>query len=315
MGITTRFYDIEITGTDRAGNVGTTTCSIIVVPHMPATITGKGKGKGKGNNNKQPKLKGVLKMNPKKNKSKSGGKSGGIIKEPQPHDPNALRQQFKLSTQRFEISTVSFVWDSELNTTLADPPLPTVERVHGSFPGCVQNQYKKDEALSPPPPTPSLSRSPPRMIPWMANEDGIVGPNPKIEVDRLCYDTVGENLVVTYNLFLEKQQDLSSVTTDITIQVYDMNNIEIVFENIILNPRVKNNPLLSSLSCGIETCHTWTSRGGLQMSTTNLIGNGHDYGVLLLAKTTTDDDANNINDNSRLEILAGVSFRLGGCNE
>ena len=312
MDITTRFYDIEITGTDRAGNVGTTTCSIIVVPHMPATVTGK----GKGNNNQQRKLKGVLKMNPKKNKSKSGGKSGGIIKEPQPHDPNALRQQFKLSTQRFEISTVSFVWDSELNTTLADPPLPTVERVHGSFPGCVQNQYKKDEALSPPPPTPLLSRSPPRMIPWMANEDGIVGPNPKIEVDRLCYDTVGENLVVTYNLFLEKQQDLSSVTTDITIQVYDMNNIEIVFENIILNPRVKNNPLLSSLSCGIETCHTWTSRGGLQMSTTNLIGNGHDYGVLLLAKTTTtDDDANNINDNSRLEILAGVSFRLGGCNE
>ncbi|OEU19301.1 hypothetical protein FRACYDRAFT_235350 [Fragilariopsis cylindrus CCMP1102] len=64
-----------------------------------------------------------------------------------------------------------------------------------------------------------------------------------------------------------------------------------------------------------KTCHTWTSRGGLQLSTTNLIGNGHDYGVLLLAKTTTDDDANNINDNSRLEILAGVSFRLGGCNE
>ena len=105
-----------------------------------------------------------------------------------------------------------------------------------------------------------------------------------------------------------------------------MTNIEIVLlendkeQDIILNPRVQNNPLLSSLSCGEETCHTWTSRGGLQMSTTNLIGNGQDYGVLLLANssptTDTDDAANNINDdNSRLEILAGVSFRLGGCNE
>ncbi|OEU09663.1 hypothetical protein FRACYDRAFT_271255 [Fragilariopsis cylindrus CCMP1102] len=152
------------------------------------------------------------------------------------------------------------------------------------------------------------------MIPWVTN-------GPKIGIDRLCYDTVGENLVVTYNLFLEKQ-DRS--VTDITIQVFDMNNIEIVMlenekeQDIILNPRVSNDPLLSSLSCGEETCHTWTSRGGLQMSTTNLIGNGQDYGVLLLANTatTTDDAANNINDNnSRLEILAGVSFRLGGCNE
>merc|ERR1711957_258681 len=120
-----------------------------------------------------------------------------------------------------------------------------------------------------------------------------------------------------YNLFLERQQDLS--VTDITIQVFDMTNIEIVLlenekeQDIILNPRVQNKPLLSSLSCGEETCHTWTSRGGLQMSTTNLIGNGQDYGVLLLANTTTNDAAN-VNDNSRLEILAGVSFRLGGCN-
>jgi hypothetical protein len=170
------------------------------------------------------------------------------------------------------------------------------------------------EELSPPP-TPSPSRSPPRIIPWMTNEEGIGGP--KIELDRLCYDTVGENLVVTYNLFLE-EQDLT--VTDITIQVFDMNNIEIVMlenqqeQDIILNPRVRNNPLTSSLSCGeqYDTCHTWTSRGGLQISTTNLIGNGNDYGALLLANTSTDDA--NIN-NNRLEILAGVSFRLGGCNE
>ena len=31
--------------------------------------------------------------------------------------------------------------------------------------------------------------------------------------------------------------------------------------------------------------------------------------------TTDDANANINNDNSRLEILAGVSFRLGGCNE
>jgi hypothetical protein len=198
---------------------------------------------------------------------------------------------------------------------------------HGDTTTAVDNVIVVEEVS--PPPTPSPSRSPPRIIPSLTlNEEGI---GPKIELDRLCYDTVGENLVVTYNLFLEEQ---GITATDITIQVFDINNIDIVVmlenEEQDINPsrspsiinvlRTNESPLISSLSCGsVQTCHTWTSRGGLQISTQNLIGNGNDYGVLLLAnksntntETTTDDK--NDNDN-RLELLAGVSFRLGGCNE
>merc|ERR1712238_495425 len=97
---------------------------------------------------------------------------------------------------------------------------------------------------------------------------------------------------------------------DITFHLYEMNNVEIIMLDsnsdpndnndgnedddndimdfdIIVNPRVRNNPLSSTLSCGsFDSCHTWTSRGGLQISTDSLVGTGTDYAVLLLANTT-----------------------------
>jgi hypothetical protein len=99
--ITTRFYDVAISATDDGGNTGTKICSVIVIPDNHYDVDSIGKS------------------------GKSGslfGKSGksGIVG----HDPNDLREEYKLSTKRYVISELSLEWNPNLNTTLVPPPRP-----------------------------------------------------------------------------------------------------------------------------------------------------------------------------------------------
>mmetsp|Transcript_19527 Transcript_19527/g.24605 ORF Transcript_19527/g.24605 Transcript_19527/m.24605 type:complete len:784 (-) Transcript_19527:259-2610(-) len=101
--ITTRFYDIIITATDKKGNAGETSCTVIVVPdneeHYP--------GPGKGGTNKSKCLNGK-------------GKGGCVLP-----DPNNLVDEYNISQKRFKIGTFSHVWDLSLNADTTRPPLPT----------------------------------------------------------------------------------------------------------------------------------------------------------------------------------------------
>ena len=96
--------------------------------------------------------------------------------------------------------------------------------------------------------------------------------------------------------------------TDITLQVFSADDVDIFEDEVVIDPLVANNPLKSSLSCGLPSCHTWTSLGGLQISTENLEGGGADYVVLLFARKSGDPNGN-------LVLLTGDSFRLEGCND
>ena len=89
--VTTRFYDIAISATDDAGNTGTKICSVIVIPDDHYIVDSIGKS----------------------------GKSSRVG-----HNPDDLREEYKLSTKRYVISELSLDWDPNLDTTLAIPPLP-----------------------------------------------------------------------------------------------------------------------------------------------------------------------------------------------
>ena len=89
--VTTRFYDIAISATDDAGNTGTKICSVIVIPDDDYSVDSIGKS----------------------------GKSSRVR-----HNPDDLREEYKLSTKRYVISELSLEWDPNLDTTLAIPPLP-----------------------------------------------------------------------------------------------------------------------------------------------------------------------------------------------
>ena len=152
-----------------------------------------------------------------------------------------------------------------------------------------------------PPPSPSPSREPPKSFPEPSEGQ------PKIWLDKFCYDNVGDNLVVTYDLFA------NGIATDITILLYSMDDVDITDydgdTNITINPRFIDQPLNWSFSCGKSKCHTWTSRGGIQLSTQKLIGKGSDYAVVLFA------NRNGAVQQEQLKVLAGASFRLEGCLE
>ena len=98
--ISTRFYDIEITATDLAGNVSNETCSVAVIPRGHY-------------GRKSSKSKGSRALNERSKSSKGGS-----------HDADDLRKEFQKSTQRYCIADLSLVWDPELNTKLIEPPLP-----------------------------------------------------------------------------------------------------------------------------------------------------------------------------------------------
>ena len=132
---------------------------------------------------------------------------------------------------------------------------------------------------------------------------------PKITVDKECYDDANANLVASYFF-------AGDAATQITLQVFPVEDV-LVFENhdgrpqeltVVIRDGVE--PWLSTLSCGQpDTCHTWTARGGVELSTASLVAGGTEYAVVLLAQTNNDDDA------GTLDTLAATSFRLGACDE
>ncbi|KAL3781568.1 hypothetical protein ACHAW5_002577 [Stephanodiscus triporus] len=101
--ITTRFYDVAISATDDAGNTGIKICSVVVIPDNHYGVGSIGKSGKSGSVD---------------SRSKSG--KGSIVG----HDPNDLREEYKLSTKRFVISELSLEWNPNLDTTLVPPPLP-----------------------------------------------------------------------------------------------------------------------------------------------------------------------------------------------
>jgi hypothetical protein len=128
--ITTRFYDIEISATDAAGNVGAVTCSVIVVPNMDNEdeIIGKKSKKGVRKLAESSSSPRALKSASKNSKSKTSKRGKGIPEvEEELRDPNALRLEYAMSTQRFVLSEATLLWDAEKNTALAAPPLPALE--------------------------------------------------------------------------------------------------------------------------------------------------------------------------------------------
>ena len=90
--MTTQFYDIAISATDAAGNIGMKTCSVIVIPDDHYT------GHSAGNNKKS--------SVGKRRKSSIVG-----------HYLDDLHVEYKLSTERYVISELSLDWDPNLNTT------------------------------------------------------------------------------------------------------------------------------------------------------------------------------------------------------
>lgn len=117
--ITTRFYDIEVYAQDAAGNSGMKKCSVIVIPtgHYDldtevSTVGKKGKAEQKGSFNSR-------KSGGKK--GKKGGKKGLIDGTQKAHKRNDLRNEYRLSTQRYLLSEENHVWDPALNNFLSIP--------------------------------------------------------------------------------------------------------------------------------------------------------------------------------------------------
>jgi hypothetical protein len=137
--VTTRFYDIEITAIDAAGNVGTATCSVIVDPdnHHMFEVTSMSKGSKKSSKSKKGDNRKLADSSSsrralggkgsKRGKGSSKSKISEIIVERKPHNPDDLRAEYALSTQRYVVQEASLLWDGEKDTELAVPPLPALK--------------------------------------------------------------------------------------------------------------------------------------------------------------------------------------------
>lgn len=140
--VTTRFYDIAISVTDAAGNVGTRTCSVIVIPDDHYCGVGNG---SKGKNCGSKGAKGIIPNGGQRGArhlASSDDLSGRNLQLPKKvkkgskglnneHDPDDLRKEYALSTQCYVISELSLEWDPKLNTILAIPPLPELNVGNG----------------------------------------------------------------------------------------------------------------------------------------------------------------------------------------
>ena len=132
--MTTRFYDIEVSAQDAAGNLGMKTCSVIVIPtgHYDIDIDVNGIGGKKG----KAELKGS--SNTEGKSGKKGGKKGMIGGNNNLHQRNDLREEYRLSTQRYLLSEDNHVWDPAFNTFLVIPspliPLPPLSDIFEVMP-------------------------------------------------------------------------------------------------------------------------------------------------------------------------------------
>ncbi|KAG7365568.1 hypothetical protein IV203_038772 [Nitzschia inconspicua] len=118
--VTTRFYDVVISASDAAGNVGTKTCSVIVIPanHYCGDAECGSKG-SKSTKNVQNDVNGRnLQVSKKKSKALNGRRND--------HNPDDLRLEYLSSTQRYVLSELSLEWDQKLNTGLVVPELSPV---------------------------------------------------------------------------------------------------------------------------------------------------------------------------------------------
>jgi hypothetical protein len=138
---TTHFYDNTISATDPARNVGTKTCIVIVIPEDHYCADGNGSKVGGQNPSKKCGSKGTkgiqnggqrgvrhlasfddLSSRNLQLPKKTTKASKGLLNDE--HNPDDLRMEYALSTQRYVISELSLEWDPKLNTNLAVPALP-----------------------------------------------------------------------------------------------------------------------------------------------------------------------------------------------
>jgi len=140
-----RFYDIEVTSADELGNKGSATCSVIVIPQgSKSSKAGKSQHPGSS-------WPGVCASGKSAKKALGlfdhvvGTGKSGKTKPSIPHDPNDLRSEFALSTQRFRIETIGLEWDTSLDTKRADPePLLLASK---SSKSSVANGVNQNEAV------------------------------------------------------------------------------------------------------------------------------------------------------------------------
>lgn len=131
----TRVYDIEVSATDEIGNVGSATCSVVVIPkHHPSTtsICGSSKSakathrtllKGETKSGKANHLKEDSKSVKGEVSSWSSSKSSKSAKCLD-HDNDDLRREYELSKQRFVVSILDLHWNTSLDTTMDKPIEP-----------------------------------------------------------------------------------------------------------------------------------------------------------------------------------------------
>jgi len=112
--ITTRFYDIEISTKDAAGNEATKTCSVIVVP--PNHYDGESSSSSKSKS------------------SKGSGRTGL-------HNANDLRREYDRSNLRDVVAELELEYDPELDTTTLFLPFTDFDQDSGSC-GCSPSQGK-----------------------------------------------------------------------------------------------------------------------------------------------------------------------------
>lgn len=121
----------------------------------------------------------------------------------------------------------------------------------------------------------------------IGGQQGVNGAS--IFLDKNTY-ICGETAVATYN-------DLSG--EDIWIGILEMGDVP-DFRDLPASPNM-NSGLIKEwqFSCGFETCHTWTSNGGLQLRT-----NGLENGEYIVVVS---------GDGGSLDGQAATTFRVAGC--
>ena len=113
---TTRFYDVKVEATDTTGNVGSATCTVIVVPEDHYCDQDPSSYRCKKTKSSKAGRAGKYGANSSKGK--------GYL--PTPKDPFALVYEYELSTKRFVIGSKKLVWDTSIDTRIdVATPAPT----------------------------------------------------------------------------------------------------------------------------------------------------------------------------------------------